>query len=185
MEMKSESFKSKLHQGQIGESLIANWLKSQGYNILPVYEKNIDNGKGPQIFTATQELIAPDLLAFKCERVFWAEAKQKTAFTYHRITGKWTTGIDLRHYEDYLKVSLLMPWPLWLLFLHTNNHTEEYPYICPAGLFGRDLDYLKNHENHRSDKWAKGMVYWAHDTLKLLAPIESFSWGRYDIPSRR
>lgn len=83
------TFATQLERGKIGESLIAEWLKRKGYHILPVYEKEISEGKGPQIFTAEgRGLVAPDLLAFKSDKMQWVEAKHKSVFSWHRITGR-------------------------------------------------------------------------------------------------
>ena len=167
------SFRSQLSFGKVGESAIANWFKRRGYAVLPVYDVEIDSGKGPQVFLQSAELVAPDMICFKGVKVFWIEAKHKSVFTWHRITGRWTTGIDLHHYKDYLRVSELSPWPVWLMFLHRNGYTDEPPHDCPTGLFGGELNYLKEHENHQHDNWGKnGIVYWAHETLQLLAPID-------------
>lgn len=168
-------FRQSLAFGKVGESLIANWLKRRGYTVLPVYEKEISEGKGPQLFTPSQNLIAPDLFAFNggTDKAFWIEAKHKSAFTWHRITSRWTTGIDLKHYRDYLKVADLSPWPVWLLFLHQKGQAKDSPPGCPTGLFGQELSYLRQHENHRHGNWGNGgMVYWAHTTLKKLATLE-------------
>lgn len=174
--MCASKFKARLSFGKIGEGLIANWFKRKGYIALPIYEKQIDEGKGPQLFTSNRNLIAPDLLMFNFdkdgEKVFWIEAKHKSAFTWHRITQRWTTGIDLKHYQDYLEVDKLTPWPVWLIFLHEKGIAKDSPDGCPTGLFGRELSYLNEHENHRHGNWGKGgMVYWAHETLLKLATL--------------
>ena len=97
------NFAECLEVGKAGESAIAGWFKRKGYCILPVYEKEINEGKGPQLFTPLVSLIAPDLLIFNATKIFWVEAKHKEAFTWHRICQRWVTGIDLRHYKDYLE----------------------------------------------------------------------------------
>ncbi len=103
----------------------------------------------------------------------WVEAKHKTAFSWHRLTERWVTGIDLRHYEHYLRVAMKTPWPVWLLFLHEGGQAKDSPAESPAGLFGNELLFLSAHENHRSDKWGRsGMVYWAEASLKKLAGLE-------------
>jgi len=169
----AKSFSSQLSFGKVGESAIAEWFKRKGYAVLPVYEVEMNTGKGPQVFTLDAELVAPDMLCFNGKRVYWIEAKHKSVFTWHRITGRWTTGIDKHHYEDYLRVAEKSPWPVWLLFLHRNGYTDEPPHDCPAGLFGRELLYLREHENHQHKGWGKyGMVYWAHETLLQLATLE-------------
>lgn len=173
-------FKQKLIIGKIGESKIANWLRFNGWNILPVYEIEKNQGKGPQIYTASmQNLIAPDLLAFGKEDRYvgtiWVEAKHKTVFSWHRITKRWVTGIDLRHYNDYLKVDKLSKWDVWLFFLHQNDRIDKRnePWPCPTGLFGQRLSTLSKIENHRHSNWGRsGMVYWAKDSLLLFATLD-------------
>ena len=174
------SLEESLAIGQAGESAIATWLRGKGYSVLPVYEKLFDTGKGPQLYTPGAELIAPDLLAFRGDRVLWIEAKHKTAFSWHRLTGRWVTGIDLRHYGDYLKVDDDSPWPVWLLFLHAGGQAKDSPPDSPSGLFGERLEYLRQHENHRHENCGRsGMVYWAHETLKHLGAVLSTD-GRRD-----
>jgi hypothetical protein len=164
-----------LSYGEIGESLIANWLKHKGFDVLPVYEKIIDTGKGPQLFTAYGNFVAPDLLVFNHQKVLWIEAKHKTAFTWHRITSTWVTGIDLHHYHDYWVVYKRSPWPVFLLFLHEGGQAKDSPPDSPAGLFGERLEYLRQHEHHRHGNWGKtGMVYWSVDVLKRYASINEF-----------
>jgi hypothetical protein len=136
---------------------------------MPVYEKLTDFGKGPQIFMAEGPLIAPDLFVFNGLKAMWVEAKHKTAFTWHRITECWTTGIDRRHYHDYLRVAATSPWPLWLLFLHEGGQAKDSPPDSPAGLFGDEIAALAQCVHHESDKWGtSGMVYWAYESLRRL-----------------
>ena len=169
-------FQTQYQFGKIGEGRIATWLRRRGWNVLPVYEKEIDEYKGPVLYRALMEgtLIAPDLLCFRDSSPYWIEAKTKSAFTWHRATERWVTGIDLRHYEDYLKVARLSPFPTWLLFLHLNGTGKDTPIGMegPTGLFGRELLYLEAHENHRHENWGtSGMVYWHKDTLHRLAAV--------------
>ena len=171
------SFQQSLSRGKIGESAISTWLNRRGFNCLPVYEKEISDGKGPTLFCASgDQLVLPDILAFKDKEVYWVEAKHKTAFTWHRITSRWVTGIDFRHYEEYRKVQALNPhWEIWLFFLHQKGTAKDTPdgLVSPSGLFGHRLNYLSENENHRHDNWGnRGMVYWAHETLKKIADIE-------------
>jgi hypothetical protein len=169
------SFHESLVMGQAGESAIAGWLKRKGFAVMPVYEKELETGKGPQLFMANGELIAPDLFVFHPDnkKVLWIEAKHKSAFTWHKITGRWTTGIDLRHYQDYCRVADISPWPVWLLFLQRGGQAKDSPPDSPAGLFGNTLAYLRKHENHRHANWGpSGMVYWAKESLRELASLE-------------
>lgn len=172
----ARSFDKSLSFGRVGEGRIARWLMSRGYAILPVYEKEINEGKGPQLFMLDRSLIAPDMLAFRGnEDVRWIEAKRKSVFTWHRKTERWVTGIDLKHYRNYLEVALRSPWPVYLLFLHESGDTTEGPGPCPTGLFGHELLWLADHENHQHANWGKGgMVYWAHEDLQHYASLETF-----------
>lgn len=161
-------------RGRVGESLIACWLRSRGFTISPVYEKEIDEGKGPRLFTPGRNLIAPDMLAFKPREqhvIRWIEAKQKTVFSWYRKTGSWETGIDLKHYLDYCQIADSFSYPIWLLFLHTDTHGPmPGPYPCPTGLFGNDLRFLRRNESHR---WHNPpMVYWGIETLFKIATLE-------------
>jgi len=172
-------FKEKLAVGKIGESLIAKWFISKDYNVLPVYEKEINEGKGPVLFSSTlKNLICPDMLVFKDKKVFWIEAKHKSAFSWHRITKEWVTGIDLHHYEDYLEVAnTLCGWPVYLLFLHESGKAKDTPegMETPTGLFGENLNKLATCEHHRHDNWGKyGMVYWSVSSLKKYCSLEKF-----------
>jgi hypothetical protein len=158
--------------GQAGESAIAKWLRGKGYSVMPVYEKLIDNRKGPQIFTPTGSIVAPDLFTFRGAEARWIEAKHKSAFTLHKITGQWTTGIDLRLYEEYQRIDAETSWPVWLLFLQEEGQAKYSPKGCPTGLFGGKLSYLVKNEHHRHmNHGTSGMVYWAHETLRLIAPL--------------
>ena len=167
------TFAQTLAYGRAGESAIALWLRGRGNSVLPIYEKIINEGKGPQIYLPEGALVAPDLLTFRGESVVWIEAKHKTAFSWHRLTQRWVTGIDLRHYVDYQVVDLDSPWRVWLLFLHDGGQANDSPANSPSGLFGNDLATLLRCENHRSERWGKyGMVYWAIGSLRKLAEYD-------------
>lgn len=173
--MPHEIFENQLKRGRLAEGKIATWLRRRGNSILPIYEVDIGHGKGPQFYTRNLSLVAPDLLVIG-KRVIWIEAKCKTVFTWHRMTKRWTTGIDLHHYEDYKQVRDHSGWPVWLLFNHESSTPDQRdikfgcPLQCPIGLFGRDLHYLESNENHRHGNWGNhGMVYWAVDNLYRLA----------------
>jgi len=167
------NFRAAYKYGAAGESAIAQWLRRSGVCVLPVYEKIINEGKGPQLYLPEGSLIVPDLFAFNNEKAIWIEAKHKTAFSWHRITERWCTGIDLRHYANYLQVDKITPWPVWLLFLHDGGQAKDSPPDSPAGLFGNSLARLAKCENHRHTNWGKsGMVYWAHHSLIKMAELE-------------
>lgn len=159
------TFEKRLADGRAGESKIAKWLIARGSMVVPVYEKIIDEGKGPQVYTAEGEFVAPDLLAMRHGKLTWIEAKHKTAFPWNRTRKIFVTGIDLHHYRQYLAVQRLSEVPVWLLFLHKGGQAKDSP-SSPSGLFGNSLRILAMHENHRCspDKFGKGgMVYWSRE----------------------
>jgi hypothetical protein len=180
------SFQESLDYGRAGESQIAQWLIKRGSSVLPVYEKIFDTGKGPQLYTASGRLIAPDLVALKDQRLTWIEAKHKTAFSWHRKTQRWVTGIDIRHYEDYIRVREVVGCMVWLLFLQEGGHAKDSPDTSPSGLFGAEIIELMQNENHRHKNYGPtGMVYWARSEdggpLRLIASlgaVKSIDAGR-------
>ncbi|MCG8351023.1 MAG: hypothetical protein MI924_24910 [Chloroflexales bacterium] len=179
MNQAAETFARQLAFGQLVETQVAMWLRrARGWSILPVYEKEIDTGKGPRFFGPQTQIIAPDMLVMRGTDVRWIEAKRKTVFTWHRISQQWTTGIDLRHYQDYCRLAAATPWDIWLLFLHTSSQPNprdlsHCPPLCPTGLFGETLTFLRSHENHRHGNWGpRGMVYWAHTSLRKIATLD-------------
>lgn len=75
------SFQHKLEVGRITEGLISRWLMARGAAVMPAYEIEKSSGKGPQLFTADEGLVAPDLLAFTQNGIQWIESKHKSVFT--------------------------------------------------------------------------------------------------------
>lgn len=182
-------FERALEFGKVAEGLIAAWLQARGNAVMPAYEIEKASGKGPQLFSSDGDFVSPDLLSFSAAGVCWIEAKHKTHFTWHRKTNQWTTGIDLRHYGDYLAVEKRTKLPVWLMFYHGDNRPSANdvdhgcPDECPTGLFGGKLFDLVLRENHRSLPFdpsregfaghgRSGMVYWTPNTLRLLASCD-------------
>lgn len=165
------SFEDSLCVGKLGESQIASWLRKRGNHVMPVYEVSSGQYKGPTIFPSYGgDLIAPDMFVFNKDRAFWVEAKHKEAFSWHRKTRRWVTGIDVRHYRDYKKLGEISQWDVWLLFLHKGGQAKDSPANSPSGLYGNRLEYLIENENHRHENWgSSGMVYWAEEHLKKLS----------------
>lgn len=178
------NFNEALVRGRLAEGRIARWLRSRGNIVIPAYEIEVSSGKGPQVFTPTEELIAPDLLVWRDGKTCWIEAKCKTVFSWDRSHGLipcWVTGIDLHHYEQYQSVfaQFNFTWDVWLLFLHESDKPSSAdrgfgsPKSCPTGLFGDRLSELVFKEHHRDSRWGKsGMVYWAHESFNLNIPLE-------------
>lgn len=188
MDRQHETFNDCYAFGRIAESQIALWLiRAQQFNLLPAYEIEIPTGKGPRLLTEQGELIAPDMLATRVKRALlemrWIEAKHKSRFTWRWKDAKdWQTGIDLRHYLDYIEVQKRTQIEVWILFLHRCKDPSQddlnngSPTECPTGLFCRSLHYLMKHKHHQDSFKRRGrnypMVYWNHKDLIQLATLE-------------
>src|SRR2546421_7532615 len=173
--------------GRIGEGSIAKWARKVFFfKQKTAYEIEIPSGKGPRLLLDGYELIAPDFYAIRIDGTTvlckWIEAKHKTRFTWHFMSGNWQTGIDRRHYEDYLQVQEVTQTIVYIMFLHRSNIPSEKdlakgsPCTCPTGLYCRSIDYLKMHEHHKDSYEKDGreypMVYW--NERPLGPPIATF-----------
>jgi hypothetical protein len=170
-------FQQTLEQGKIGESLIAKWLIERGIHILPAYEKVIEDYKGPVLYSSDVALIAPDLLCFNTgeRKVFWVEAKNKSAFSWYRKDQIWTTGIDTYYFNQYLQVRTLLDYPVFLMFLQNGGHAKDSPLLSPSGLYGGELLKLAQNINHTytgiNNYGHGGMTYWAIRSLTKYAEL--------------
>ncbi len=182
------TFSQKLEVGKAGESLIGRYLQSLGHSVMPVYEKIIKEGKGPQLFHASGNLVLPDMLILggTLHSVCFVEAKHKSVFSWHFKTGRWTTGIDQRHFRHYLEVETITGIPVWLYFFHRESQPWEgdmrhgCPPKCPTGLYGQRLTILRDAISHtappknasqqgNNGHGNSGMVYWAEESLNYIA----------------
>ena len=180
-------FQQALRAGHIGENIIILWLLSQGYCVLPIYGKENSHFQGPRLYLPhNQAAAAPDIMAFKDGKVYWIESKLKTAFCFFRKTGQWTTGIDQKSYDAYLKVTEETKIPVLLMFLHLDGTAKDTPEgeTAPTGLFGGEItrlnEELKTTDNIWHNKWGErggkgGMVYWGHKSLTPLATLDDLN----------
>lgn len=165
--------------GKIAETYIALWLRrTRGWSILPIYEKEIDEGKGPRFFTPDREIVAPDILAMKGKSVRWIEAKHKSVFTWYRKSpqeDKWQTGIDAHHFFEYCRIAEHSPHEVWLLFLHSSDEARDYNggRPSPTGLYGNNLLAIAALAEVRLDTTQnRELAYWHRTDLIQLATLE-------------
>lgn len=133
-------FAENLEFGQTGESVIARWLRSRGSSVLPAYEKELDTGKGPRLFTPIEQVVTPDLFVFPAME--FIEAKHKTVFSWYRKTQKWCTGIDRHHYREYKKTQKVTGRKVWLFFLPPFAHSRPVRFaarLLPVGMPDRPI----------------------------------------------
>jgi hypothetical protein len=161
-------FNERLTLGHVVESKIAKWLIARGCHVLPAYQIIEQKANGPQLFSKAGNFVTPDMFVFSKSGALWIEAKHKTAFTYHRITGRFVTGIDLNHWRDYLEVKRLTSVECWLMFNHLGGTAKDSP-PSPSGLFTGEIGELSKCVNHTHANWGKhGMIYWAIHSLKRI-----------------
>lgn len=175
-------FKDSLYFGKIGEDQISMIFRERGWGVIPVYEKTMDDGKGPRVFLKKGEesLIAPDMQVFKDKWVLWVEVKRKSSFSWSTRDLVWRTGIDKRHFDDYIEVNQKTPWKVHLFFIHDSEYCSNAPRgkKSPTGIFYNSIDYLKDNISFASkspktlDYGKTGMVYWDVSNLKRLSPIK-------------
>ncbi len=188
------NFQKSLAYGKVAEADVTLWLKQEKeWCVLPVYDISTDTGKGPRLLTLPTDLVVPDLLVMREGEIRWIESKRKTKFVWHGIAKEWRTGIDLKHYFDYIQVEERTGVPVWLFFLHEENAVSDADrlrgcreQVCPTGLFGAPLWYLRDHEAE-CGKFTNGwrnhpMVYWNHATLRLIASLEEVHV--YRVPAK-
>lgn len=167
------SFDENLKFGVEGEETVSQWIRSRGRTVIPIYEKEGNDFKGPRVFTVSGDLVAPDLMVLDLSKFSFVEVKHKTVFSWHRISQRWVTGIDIRHWDDYCKIAQLHPVPFWILFLHRRSQTAEGDGSSPTGLFGNSIENLAQNYSHSSNRWGRyGMRYWALEHLKKIATLE-------------
>ena len=152
----------------------------RGHTVLPVYDVPLHTGKGPQLFTPGQNLVAPDNLVFLRSKgpsgapIVWAEVKSKDGFAWYRKTATWQTGIDARHFDHYVKVESVTRQPVWLLFVQRGNRTKDQPLDKhqPAGVFVGKLSALAETFSHRHQIRGTEMIFWPICALTLWASLE-------------
>jgi hypothetical protein len=172
-------FHDALAIGKAGETHIARWLNARGNHVLPVYEKIVNEFKGPVLYRPDgSQAICPDLLVLTDQGIAWIEAKHKSAFTWSRRFSDWNTGIDLHHYKEYIQVQEdLKSIPVWLMFLHEPGSAKDTPdgKVSPSGLFMASLEHLRMNECHRHENHGKhGMVYWRPSAFTHHIPLNDF-----------
>jgi hypothetical protein len=155
----------------------------RGHGVMPVYECESGKYKGPQVFTVDSKLVAPDMMVLMgMGRTMFVESKNKSGFTWSRRHARFETGIDIRHYDDYLQIRKTTGIGLWVLFLQNGGAVKDAPADkpnSPRGLFGNEIMVLAQKESHRDMRHGRtGMVYWSPDyppcnpALKLVAPYD-------------
>jgi len=125
--------------GKKGEDIVKEFLKKQGYLILP--SSLIQDNGAPVLDGEKLKIILPNNLTWKDKQPGWVEVKTKSFATYHRTPPRrWEHGLPLRHWEAYqrvqeftnIKVSLaVLELDTKLLLIAILEHLEPNKRIFP------------------------------------------------------
>lgn len=173
------SFSSRLTHGRIGEQAVLKWLRYMNRVVLPVCDTliNIEFRErcGPRLFVGNDALTAPDLLVFADDGVRWMEIKCKKYCTWYRNESLWMTGIDVRHFEQYIKVHQATCIHVDLVLYHPNEtpRPKDVPHGCPEyaprGVYCADILKLQEIYHHiGTDLDGNEMIYW---DMQVLQPF--------------
>lgn len=101
--MIQRSFETALQKGEIGEAIIREYLEGKGWIVYFPFTKN--------------KAHAFDMLAtYNKEKVFALDVKTKARLN------KWSAqGIDIRHYNEYMKFKKQMAIPFYIVFIDDKN----------------------------------------------------------------
>ena len=113
---------------------------------------------------------APDFLCYSLSTysLFWAECKNKTNFVELRNYGCWTTGIDKKAFDNYMKVWRQTKTPVFIYFLQNGGTDKHTGKKSEPGLFYQNLDILNLRIHESTGKFNNEMVYWDREVLERL-----------------
>ena len=113
--MKPNDFESKLAWSREAELSVADWLKTNGYFIIPSYDYSGSNGdKAPKMQSIKHCYPVPDLDVSKNGGRTWIEVKRYGYAPYNRKHGCYVHGISKRLYDSYYKVEKITGCEVWL-----------------------------------------------------------------------
>lgn len=119
MEQKQKSFEEKLAFGKEGEHEVGEYFMNRGYSLLPLYQ--FEDKLAPKIYTNSGVIISPDIFVSGRHKAFWVEVKTKKRWI--KFKGTLETGLNNRHYDEYIKIRQNTGLPLYVVF----NHKEDDP----------------------------------------------------------
>jgi hypothetical protein len=165
---KGLSFKDKKRIAQRSERLIARWLMSLGWYVLPSYNySGEDDNKAPKLLRAgSKSFIVPDLLIAKDGVFRWVEVKTKTERNRYAIGRCWNTGFDSNHWCHYKEVARITGTEVWVAFVHAQDDEILYDSMANLGKFVR---------HYTEDKMGPGgMVFFNCDRIPTVGKLSEF-----------
>lgn len=117
-----QSNDDKWRLGTQGEEIVRQWLRSQGYSILPA--SLIETGGAPMLLEKAYKAILPDNLTWKDRHQRWIEVKTKSNPTTHESwPNRKEHGLPLRHWAAYEFVQQQTQTPVTLAILELSSRS--------------------------------------------------------------
>lgn len=132
------NFETALQKGEIGETIIREFLEEKGWVVYFPFTKN--------------KAHAFDMLAtYNKEKVFALDVKTKARLN------KWPAqGINIKHYNEYIKFKSQMAIPFYIVFIDDKNG---------------DVHSMELKEETQSFKVNEGVIAWWLKDMKYLFNI--------------
>lgn len=162
------SFEAQLERARLHEIRVAELAREHRYYVVPSYDySGKGDDKAPKMAAPAgeQDLVLPDLQCFRSGEFRWLEVKFKTRASWRERGGYLTTGMNLRLYEDYIRVERVSGGKVFVLFLHEKEREAR----------GDALARLQEYESHRysGPKMGRGgMVFWPYEKLPSWGTLE-------------
>lgn len=115
-------FDQQLSLGRMGERIVVDYLKQQGWGVIPSYEYSGEDGKkAPRLTLEATSYVLPDIDICRSGKRLWAEVKTYERPYPNRRYGCDVHGIRRRHRDDYLAVSRETGTPVLIVVLEVDS----------------------------------------------------------------
>ena len=161
------SFTDALSAGAVGERLALDLYRALGYQVVLTARNRPLSGNGaPQLYLpGGKQATLPDLLCLRDGQYVFVDVKLKFDVSWHRLSGRWQTGINANHLENYASLDSLVT------FIHADYTPQDggNPDTVPYGVFTASAPYLARNVHHQYG----GMSYWDVGKLTPLATMDT------------
>lgn len=161
MEPKQKSFEEKLAFGKEGEHEVGDYFLSRGYSLLPLYQFTDD--LAPKVFYEGTAAISPDIFVSGDNGTFWVEVKTKNRWI--KYNGVLETGLNERHYLEYLKIKNKTALPLYVIFNHKEDNPNGFYFVDITTPYNRIWDGLNCATGRRV---SPPLVLWKKEMLMKI-----------------
>lgn len=135
----------------MGETIARLHFKKTGWYVLPA--SLIENGGAPLLESTSENVILPDILAFKNGGGQCAiDVKSKSRATFYQKLNRSQTGIELRHFEHYKRFQQVTGLRTALAFIFADRKELHLGFIdeieSDAQRFMWSADWAASHPGH-------------------------------------